>query len=309
MPVYNGSRYILQSIGSILNQTMKDFELVIIDDGSTDNTEQLIYGIKDSRIKYHRTEHKGLSAALNTGIKFCSSDWIARMDSDDISVPQRLEKQINFIQNNPIYDIISCWSVYFRDPDKPLFLLRTPISHAEITNSLNLHNPINHSGVFYRKKLIMENPYREDLLKNEDFELFFRLRDKARFSNIPEFLIYTRVRPNSKSYSIRDEKIYNMLFSNAFHNLINSTSRGQAFYWTDVISWIEFFHGDKTKARKYFKKFPSFRNLTAYITTFLPQKTFDKFTALRLKYRIRYLFEKRKYFRQKLKLLLNSVKN
>ncbi|MCX7878138.1 MAG: glycosyltransferase [Ignavibacteria bacterium] len=307
MPVYNGARYVVQAIKSILNQTFRDFELVIIDDGSTDDTSDLISGIKDSRINYNRTEHRGLSAALNTGIDLCSSDWIARMDSDDISVPMRLERQVRFIENNPDYDIISCWSVYFRDPAKPIFLLKSPVAHGNIVSTLNLHNPINHSGVIYRKNLIRENRYREDFTGNEDFELFFRLRDKVKFSIIPEFLIYVRLRKDSKAYLTRDEKLYKILFSNAFHNLVNATSRKQAFYWTHIISWLEYFHGDKTKARKYFLKFPSVRNMIAYITTFLPQKTFDKFIAMRIRYRISFLFEKKKYFIEELNSILKSV--
>ena len=203
MPVYNCSQYVSAAVKGILNQTFKEFEFIIIDDGSTDGTEKIISGIKDKRIIYKKTKHKGTSAALNFGISIASGNWIARLDSDDLNVPSRLEKQVNFILSNPDVDILSSWSVYFKDPGKILFLLKEPIEHGDIYDYLNLHNPINSSSVIYRKSLIKKAKYNEEFTSNEDFELFFRLRDEVKFHNIPEFLTYTRIRSGSKTSAHR----------------------------------------------------------------------------------------------------------
>src|SRR5438132_11921709 len=117
MPAYNCGKYIAQSINSILNQTYKDFEFIIIDDGSTDNTEEIVLSFKDPRIIYRKTVNKGTSAALNLGLSLALNEWVARIDADDLNVPSRLEKQVKFLNENPGYDIVSSWSVYFKEPD------------------------------------------------------------------------------------------------------------------------------------------------------------------------------------------------
>ncbi len=97
MPTYNCAGYIKDSIRCILNQTFTNFELLIIDDGSEDNTEEVISEIKDSRIHYIKKMHTGLSSSLNFGLKIASNNWIARMDADDLCHPERFKKQISCI--------------------------------------------------------------------------------------------------------------------------------------------------------------------------------------------------------------------
>ncbi len=304
MPAYNCGKYINHSIKSILNQTFKEFEFVIIDDGSTDNTEEIVKGFKDSRIIYHKTENRGTSAALNFGLKLCKYDWVARIDADDLNIKTRFETEIKFLENNPEYDVVSSWSVYFKDPGKILFLLKEPVEHLDIYDYLDLHNPINQSGVIYRKKLIQSDGYNEDFRYNEDFELFHRIRDKVKFYNIPQFLVYTRVRNDSKTYSQRNRNLYDMLFNPAFKNMIDAKSKGEHFYWASTIAWINYFYGARTDSRSYFKNSFSWKNLSAYFTTFLPDEYFYKFIDSRFKYRIKHLFTSSKHFNNELKNLL-----
>ncbi|RPI18218.1 MAG: glycosyltransferase family 2 protein [Ignavibacteriae bacterium] len=307
MPAYNCAKYIKASIKSILNQTYKDFELLIVDDGSTDNTCEIVESFKDERIIYKKTEHKGTAAALNYGLDNASGDWIARIDADDLNVPVRLEKQVKFLNANPDYDVISSWSVYFNDKNRILFPLREPIIHEDIVLNLNLHNPLNQSGVMYNKELIKKERYDESFLLYEDYELFYRLRNKVKFYNIAEFLVYTRVRKDAKSSALKDEKIYEMLFNNAFKKLINSSnSKGEAFYWTSNIAWINYFFGDKKDARKYLYHSFSMKNILAYAATFLPENLFQKLLRLRLKYRINAIKENKKKFKEELKRLLKD---
>lgn len=287
MPAYNCAKYISASIRSVLNQTYKDFELIIINDGSTDNTGEIIKSFADERIKYFKTENKGTAAALNFGIGKCKYEWIARIDADDLNVPERLERQVKFIEENPGYDVISGWSVYFKDPAKILFLLREPIEHADIYDYLDLHNPLNQSGLIYRKSVIKKEKYNESFRLNEDFELFHRIKDKVRFYNLPEFLVYIRVSSSSKSANADNSNVYDMLFNPAFKNMIDAKSKGEHFYWASRIAWINYFYGRRQDSRSYFKNSFSVKNVLAYLTTFLPDEYFFKFINSRMRYRLK----------------------
>ncbi len=118
MPVYNASRFLKEAIESILQQTFTDFEFIIIDDCSTDNSVAIIKSYKDDRIQlYFNDKNSGISYTLNKGIKLANAEWIARMDSDDISYPERLQKQHDFILQHPDGDLFSCW-VNVVDQDK-----------------------------------------------------------------------------------------------------------------------------------------------------------------------------------------------
>lgn len=306
MPAYNCGEYIFATIKSILNQTFKDFELVIINDGSTDNTEEIIDSITDGRIKYFKTENNGTSAALNLGLTKCKYEWVARIDADDLNVPSRLETQVTFLNENPDYDIISSWSVYFKDPAKILFLLKEPVNHSDIYDYFNLHNPLNQSGLMFRKNLIKQAGYNERFKSNEDFELLHRIRDEVKFYNIPQFLVYTRVRKGSRSHNSHNGDIYEMLFNPAFKKMIDAKSKGEHFYWASNIAWINYFYGMRQDSRSYFKNSFSWKNVLAYLTTFLPDEYFYKFINSRLKYRLKNIFVSTGKYKTELNSLLNS---
>lgn len=303
MPAYNCGRYIAQSIKSILNQTFKEFELIIIDDGSADNTEEIVMSFKDPRIIYRKTINKGTSAALNLGLSLALNEWVARIDADDLNVPGRLETQIKFLNENPEYDIISSWSVYFKDPDRILFLLEEPVENVDIYEHLDRHNMLNQSGVVYRKEIIKEAGYNENYKNNEDFELFYRLRDKVKFYNIPEYLVYTRVRSDSKTYTNNNKNIYDFLFPVSFKNMLEAKSKGEHFYWATTIAWLNYFYGDRKSSRSYFKNSFSWKNIAAYLTTFLPDESFQKFINSRFKYRLKAFFKSTGKYKDELKIL------
>lgn len=308
MPAYNSAAYIGKSIKSILNQTYKDFEFMIIDDGSTDNTFEIVNSIKDSRIIYHKTEHNGTSAALNFGLNKASGDWIARIDADDLNTEDRLAKQIDFISKNPKYNVISSWGVFFNDKGKILFLLREPVEHRQIYEYLDLHNPLNQSALFFRKSLIKKAKYNDKFLFNEDYELFYRIRDQAVFYNIPEFLVYTRVSKKSKSFGKwnADSNVYNFLYNNAFKSLLNAKSKGEHYYWSNIIAWVNFFYGSKNQSRKFFASSITLKNTIAYMLTFLPAKIFNKIIDSRIKYRLYSFFENKKLYYTKLTELMSQ---
>lgn len=305
MSVFNDSKFLLNSVRSILNQSFKDFEFLIIDDGSEDNPEEVINGIKDSRIVFKKINHCGLAGALNYGLSISSGDWIARIDADDINTVNRLKIQIEFIKANSGYDVVSGWSVYFKDPAKILFCVKPPEEDKEVKTFLNLHNPVNHSSViFKKKKIINSGGYNENFNCYEDYELWFRMKNELAFKIIPEIFVYTRIRKNSLTKTGSKIMIRDLLYKNALEKFRNANSSAEKNYWRNITFWIEYFYGDKSEARKYFRNNFTVKKLLAFFNTFLPDKIFHKTLEFRLMQRMQLIFEVKKKYEEELKELL-----
>ena len=198
MPVYNtDEEYLREAIESILNQTFTDFEFIIINDGSTNNAENVILSYKDSRILYLKNqENLGLIKTLNYGFDLVKGKYIARMDSDDISLPTRFEKQVEFFDKNPDIGILGTW---FNCIPKNRIVETFPndkdIKEYLLVNS----NIIGHPTVMIRKSIveIFEVKYDENHPYVEDYALWLSLIDKVKFANIPEILLDYRIHKNS----------------------------------------------------------------------------------------------------------------
>lgn len=303
MPAYNCGKYISFAIKSVLNQTFRDFEFLIIDDGSDDDTGKIISDFKDSRIVCRKIEHKGMAHALNYGAGIASNDWIAIIDADDLNVNNRLEKQIEFLKNNPEIDIISSWSVYFNNNKKILYFLKPPAEHDDIIKFLNVHNPVNQSSVIYPRRLLIENKFNETYENNEDFEFLFRIRKSVKFHILPEFLCYTRVRKESKT-SQMDKNMFSLLFNEAKTNLNLSENSEDIKYWKKVIASVNFFYGDMKHSRMYLRKFTHPKEILIYLVTFLPYEYAQKIAYSRIKYKFQSLFYKKTQFYKELNSLL-----
>lgn len=291
MAVYNDSVFVSGAIRSILNQTHEDYEFVIIDDGSDDNgrTEEVILSFKDPRIVYRRIPHTGLAGALNYGIKVSSFEYIARIDSDDLNTPDRLQKQIDFLNsdNGADTDVSASRSVYFNNKNRILFLHKPPATDAAIKKFLNLHNPLNHSSVIFRKESIVSaGGYDENFGSYEDFELWYRLKDKATFHIDKEVLVYNRLRPNSIMDKSSTGNIYKLLYNNARDSFESSSTTAKKKYWNNILFWVEYFYGSKIRARKHYRDDITFRKSLAYINTFLPEDEFRKLKDKRFRLRI-----------------------
>ncbi len=305
MPAYNCGKYISQSIRSVLNQTYKEFEFIIIDDGSTDNTEEIVRTFKDERILYKKNNHKGTSGALNYGISFASGDWIARIDADDLNFPDRLEKQMNFIDNNSQYDILSSWSVYFNNKGKICYFWKSPVSNEEIHMSLNRYNPLNQSGLMIKKKLFSEYKFNESFLYFEDYELMFKVRDKVKFCNIPEYLVYTRIRKDSKSFTSNSDNIFKMLF-NASNNKLNiSESSHESKYWNGICGDICLFYGNVKDAYKYFWKSFKIKNYLKIIMIAIFGGNVKKLLKKNIQLRVMSLFRYKSKYNKFLEKYIN----
>ena len=149
MSVYNDEKYLAKSIESILNQTYSDFEFIIINDGSTDKSMEIIdrYKNEDKRVVVVNQENMGLTKSLNKAIKLSKGKYIARMDSDDISVSNRLEKQIEFLKHNKDYALVGTNIVKINISDNELEINRTKYGYEDIVDTFKTRNCIAHGSV------------------------------------------------------------------------------------------------------------------------------------------------------------------
>lgn len=195
MPVFNASRYLREAINSILNQTLTDFEFLIIDDGSTDDSTTIINTYNDARIRLLvNDQNSGISATLNRGIKEATCNLIARMDADDISYPDRLQKQVEYMEANPDCGLLSSWARVVNDDLTPVRLEK--YHHEFYYYNLNFECWIYHPTVIFRRHAVenagmYSNPY------SEDYDLFWKIAREFRIHNLDEPLIDYRLSSTS----------------------------------------------------------------------------------------------------------------
>jgi len=209
MPVLNGEKYLKLAIESILSQSYKDFEFIIIDDGSTDKTEQIIKSYKDPRIVYIKNpSNLGLSKSYNIGIKVAQGQYVTRMDADDISTKNRFEKQLNFLIQHKSIGIVGSSVTLIDENDKQLKIHSRPTNHLEIKWASLFSTPLVHPSIMGYTEIFKKNPYDENLKNSEDYELWSRLlfTTNVRLANIQEPLLLYRLSSNSFTQKLNTEK-------------------------------------------------------------------------------------------------------
>jgi glycosyltransferase involved in cell wall biosynthesis len=215
MPVFNSEKYILDSIDSILSQTYTNFELLILDDCSTDNTLRLVESRKfDDRIKIFKSKKNlGQAAQFNRGIHLSTGNFIAISHSDDISLPTRLEKQYNFLKLNNNFAFIGT-SIFYSDDSYVCNSWNVPDSSKECFYSLLENPPIAHPTVMFNRSLIYSGEffYNQDMVPAEDYDLWVRLSKFCTFSNLSQCLVLYRLHENQvskiKSSLLQDKLFY-----------------------------------------------------------------------------------------------------
>lgn len=203
MPAYNAQKYIALAIESILEQTFSDFEFIIIDDGSTDKTPLIIeeYAKKDSRIIFlQNSQNLKISQALNLGLKIAKGEFIARMDADDWSYPERLRVQLDFMMAHPEV-VISGANIEVCDQNLNILNSRTYLkTNLQIRNKIFKLNPFAHSVTFYRTEIAKKaGGYDANFNLAEDYDLYFRMGKYGEFANISKVLLKLRTHPQSLS--------------------------------------------------------------------------------------------------------------
>ncbi len=195
LPVYNAGEYLAESINSILNQSFRSFELLIFNDGSTDNSLKIMESFKDERITiFNYNKNQGYIRHLNYGIQIAIGKYIARMDADDISHPDRLQHQFDFLQCNPDFSLVSS-DIQVTDENNTLHGIFNYDKKLPVEWQLVWRNPIAHPTAFFRRSLLKDEVvvYNDAMMPAEDYELWSRLIKKGNFKILDEPLLNYRV--------------------------------------------------------------------------------------------------------------------
>nr|WP_299422216.1 glycosyltransferase [uncultured Emticicia sp.] len=204
LPIYNAEKYIVECLESISTQSYPNWELIIVNDGSIDSSEKLIkVFIKNCRndIQYFFTEHIGLPICLNFGISHAQGKYIARMDADDIMLKTRLEKQVDFMENNPEIGVLGTNFIEIDENGKELAQVKMPQGNEFIKQTFFTKCAIAHPTVMVRKEILLANKYLEKYPFPEDYELWTRLIEIINFENLQVSLLKKRFHQKEISLS------------------------------------------------------------------------------------------------------------
>ena len=223
MSVYNCDDYVTSAIESILNQSFRNIEFIIINDGSTDKSDEKILMFNDPRILYIKNEKNiGLIGSLNKAILISNGKYIVRMDADDISVYNRIERLVNFMDKNP--DIGAC-SSYFEFGLETNNIIKYPVNDEEIYLNFLTGCPFGHAPAILRKKVLIEHnlSYDTDFEHSEDSNLWVRMLNVTKLANLPEILYRVRLHPGSITQLKKDQvqRSFNKSRNIHFKNICN----------------------------------------------------------------------------------------
>ena len=220
MSIYNAENTLEKSLNSIFSQSFKDYEVIIINDGSKDKSEAVIKKFlkkKNNILFVNSKKNYGLATMLNKGIKYSRSNFIVRQDSDDISKKDRLKKQYIFLLRNYDIDVLGTNSIDFHENNKKIKKTNLPISSNYIKKNLINKNFLIHSSTMIRKSFFLKNGfYNENFTKCQDYELWLRGRHNFKYKNLKYFLIQRNV--NKKKFGIKD------LFLSSYAKFLHSKS-------------------------------------------------------------------------------------
>jgi glycosyltransferase involved in cell wall biosynthesis len=211
MPAFNAEQFIRDAIESILAQTFRNFEFIIIDDGSSDHTSEIIKTFKDSRIRFHRNKKNlGIVRTLNKGLALAKGKYIARMDADDISLPERLAKQVEFMDQNPEI-VVSGGAIeeFSIENSRPLRVHKMPEEPAEIRALLLFQCVLMHPTIIMRRSIIASEKFRYSPRDRhvEDFGMWQRISFSHCLANLPDVLLKYRLSPQSITH-LAEKKVY-----------------------------------------------------------------------------------------------------
>ncbi|MFN8943479.1 MAG: glycosyltransferase family 2 protein [Pseudobdellovibrionaceae bacterium] len=211
IPIYNGEKFLKKCLGSILNQTFTDFEVVFIDDGCTDQSEEIIRSYSDARIQYYKNvQNRGIIYTLNRGIGLCRGHYIARMDCDDMMLETRLELQKRFLDEHLDHILVASHFQKIDQFDENLKTFGYPATSSELIQwKLLSGNFICHPTVMFRKSMLPENPYDELYQHAEDYALWLKLSKIGKINILSEVLLKYRIHSNSVSSTKSKTQVFN----------------------------------------------------------------------------------------------------
>lgn len=196
MSAYNGEKYLREAIESILHQTFKGFEFIIINDGSTDSTKEIIeeYAARDERIKLiNNIANLGLTKSLNIGLKEARGEYIARLDADDVALPERLQKQFDFLESNRDIALAGAWAEIIDEQGKTKGFIKGETDERTLAFKMIFNNQLTHSSIFFKRDIALAvGGYNKEFQYAQDYELYSRLMTKHRIANHGEILVKFR---------------------------------------------------------------------------------------------------------------------
>jgi glycosyltransferase involved in cell wall biosynthesis len=223
MPVYNAAPFLRQALDSILGQTYTDFELLLINDGSTDDSEAIIKTYTDARIRYFHQPNAGVAATLNRGIGLATGKYIWRHDADDISLPEKLEKEILFLESHPDYALCAVQVAFLTERGRPAWSFRQPANEyfggrpfiGVEREHFSPYSPITHGTVLMKTAVVRQlHGYRNEFITGEDVDLWLRLIQKYKAAVLGECLSLHRLNKNSatRKHGWKNEYFRNLAF-------------------------------------------------------------------------------------------------
>lgn len=195
MPIHNGEPYLVEAIESVLNQSFQEFELIVVDDASTDGSLSRLKTLGDRRIKVLKNARKlGLARSLNKAISYAKGKYIARMDHDDIALRQRFENQVEFLEHHSKIDILGTWAKTFGSSQQ---IWKYPTTDAEIKAEMLFNSNLVHSSVMMRASVLNRHrlSYDPKIPRAQDYELWSRVADHVNFANLDQVLMLYRLHP------------------------------------------------------------------------------------------------------------------
>lgn len=239
LPLYNGERYVAASIASLLSQSFGDFELLVIDDGSTDRSAEIVLSVTDPRVLLVRQQNSGLPSALNKALQIARGEYIARQDHDDLSLPTRLDKQVLYLEQHPETVLLGTAAEIWIDNSPTGRFHDHPCDDIALRFELLFDNPFVHSSVMVRADAVrVAGGYPLDLI--EDYSLWSKLARLGRVANLPERLVVYREVPSSVTRSVVAEHWRQRLACMSSENLAHVLRRNSCD--DDILSVAALYH-------------------------------------------------------------------
>lgn len=258
MAVHNGQPYLMEAVDSILGQSFRDFEFVIVDDASTDGSRDLLAKSLDERVRLlTNKKQQGLAKSLNIGLAEAKGEYIARMDHDDISLPHRLQRQVAFLDEHAEIDILGCWArTIGRQPPQTW---RYPIQDEEIRSEFMFSSPLVHSSVMWRRETFEQRQlrYDETTARAQDFELWTRAAEWVKFANLGSVLLHYRVHADQvgNRYTAEQQSVADRIRRQQLDRLGIKVSQSELILHNRISRWeISFDRAELSKLESWFLK-------------------------------------------------------
>ena len=208
MSVHDGAPWVADAVASVLAQTAGDLELIVVDDGSTDATPDLLAAVRDPRLRVMRQARTGLTRALNRALGAARGELVARLDADDVALPERLARQRAFLQQRPDVGLLGSAAREIDADGALVRVVQPPAEDSALRRALIRANPFVHSSIVVRRALLERaGGYDETLAVAQDYDLWMRLARVTRLANLPDVLVVRRLGPGRVSVERENDRL------------------------------------------------------------------------------------------------------